>query len=569
MASIQRKIEEIFNNDKGKAEKASVVLDKIVDQDDYVRLRRELRIRNKENNPLYKCDECGTELELSCTPNELGQHTFYFKHIKDPAFDECSIKTDSNRSAEEILKRQYAFKSESNAHIFLKREVGEIIRWFIDPNVIVDKQFIKDKFGDTEKRKPDVYFRLDDQEITIEFQVNNTFHSVIQERESFYERNKISLIWVFAEFEPGSFQSIAIKDIYIPNGNNAFVFDEEAKQASHEQQKLVLKVFYKKYMIYNETVDFEWKSELIDIGQLKYDSITLRPFYFNCNADRQLAQDNLDNYFKEKKEKKLISGARKLAADLLIFLSRHKQNDTISEEHDYELLKLKCLKEIEINTLNQEVNLNRLFKGNNNIIQSLLYDNKLHYNLVSFLLKADVLNFPIEAINVDNKSTFIAIMEIYPNSNELVQILFARGYKLSKHDRKYINSIFSGIELKRINFLLKAYEKLNLNQQLKFFQLNLNEFLVIESSKQGKLVIIGKENQSLIWLANLAAVQYQKFWYYFDYAFKYYGFYEILFKMQNNASFLKNYNHLKNQQHQRNIEFEEILFVLYPELIHP
>ena len=197
-----------------------------------------------------------------------------------------------------------------------------------------------------------------------------------------------------------------------------------------------------------------------------------------------------------------------------------------------------------------------------------MYDDKLHYNLVCFLLKADVLNLPIKSINVDNKSTLISILEIYPNSNELVQILFARGYKLCEEDRKYIKSIYSGIELKRINFVFNAYEKLNLYQQLKFFQLNLNEFLAIESSKQGKLVIIGKENQSLIWLANLAAVQYQKFWYYFDYAFKYYGFYEILFKMNNNTSFLKSYIQLKNHRHQRNIEFEEVLFALYPELIH-
>lgn len=564
-----RTIEKIFNNDTGKDENASSILSKINDQDAYVNLRRLLRKRNSENNPLYKCEECGTELELSCMPDGKGEHSFYFRHFKDPGFDKCSIKTGTNRTEEEILRYQYAFKSESNAHKSLKREVGEIVRLFIDPNVIVDKQFIKDKFGDTERRKPDVYFHLNDQEITIEFQVNNTFHSVIQERESFYERNKISLLWVFAEFEPESFQSITIKDIYIPNGNNAFVFDDEAKQTSYEQQKLVLKVFFKKYVVSNEMVDFEWKSELINIGQLKYDSITLRPYYFDCNADRQLAQDNLDKYFNEKKEKKLISGAKKLATELLKFLSRHRQNDTISEEHDYELLKLKCLKEIEVNTLNQEVNLNKLFKGNNNIIQSLLYDNKVHYNLVCFLLKADVLNFPIEVINVDNKSTLIAILEKYPNSNELVQILFARGYKLNKQDREYINSIYSGIELKRINFLFKAYEKLNLYQQLKFFELNLNEFLVIESSKQGKLVIIGKENQSLIWLANLAAVQYQKFWYYFDYAFKYYGFYEILFKMNNNASFLKSYNQLKNQHHHRNIEFEEVLFALYPELIHP
>lgn len=569
MVYINRKIENIFNNDSGKDEKASQILGNIKDQDDYVRLRRKLRIRNKENNPFYKCAECGTVLELSCMPNYEGEHTFYFKHFKDPGFDKCSIKTNTNRSIEEINRQQYAFKSESNAHIELKKKVGKIISLFHDSNVVIDKKFIHSKFGDSERRKPDIYFNFNNKEITIEFQINNTYHSVIQEREAFYESNRISLIWVFGEFDPGSFQSITVKDIYVPNGNNAFIFDDEAEHESYAQKQLCLKVYFKRYFTEDDDIKFHWEYEVINLKQLTYNPVTHRPFYFDCEKSKKQAHHELDRLNNIQKEKIIVANALSLAEELLDFLSRHKKKDYIFKEHDFHLLKLSGLSEFELSTINNKIGLNKLFKNNNNIIQSLLEDKNNHYCLISFLLKAKNITIPIQSINGDHKSTYISICEVFPHSDELIQLLFARGYKLMEVDKAYIETNSSGIELKKLNFLLNGYQNLKDFSQMSFFKNYNKEFLVIESSKNKKLTIIGNESQNLIWLANLAAVQYQKFWYYFDYAFKYYGFYKILFETDNNASFLKRYNQLKNQNHQRHIEFEKVLFALYPELNHP
>ena len=556
-------IEEIFNNDIGKDEHASIILNKITDKDDYVFLRRSIRIRNKDKNPLYKCSECGTELELSCMPDGNGEHSFFFKHIKDPKFKFCSIKTNSNLSKDEIQKRQYLFKSESNAHILLKKTVGKIIYKYISSEVIIDKKFINDKYGDKEKRKPDIYFDYKDFAITIEFQINNTFHSIIQEREAFYERNQISLIWVFGEFDPESFQSISIKDIYIPNGNNAFVFDYEVEQTCHRLETLCLKVYYKKYSIKNEQISYEWTNEIITIDQIQYNQVTLRPYFFDSISDKSRVEEELKTIIQEQKIKSEKLRINRQAKAFKEFLTKLKNND--SNSYELYLMKATSLSPFEAQVFNDELNLNKTYKDNNNAIQLLLEDKMDHYNLICFLLKSIKLDISIQSVNKSLETTFISLMKKY-SSSTIRQHLFSRGYRFQNLDLEYIQKEYSLIEQKRFVFEFSGFEKLSNFNLIHFFSDNLNEFLVIESAKIGKLSVIGNENQSLIWMANLAADKYKKYWFYFDKAFSFYSLYEKLFKSDTKGTFRKNHESLSQISHDRYIEFEQIIAILYPEL---
>lgn len=557
-------IEKIFNRDTGKEESATSIFSKFRDNDDYVKLRRILRIRNKQKNFLYLCDECGTELEISCMPDGEGDHTYYFKHIRDPKFTICSLKTDSNYSQEEILKRQYAFKSESNAHIMLKQKVGEIIRRFVYPDVIIDKKFINDRFGDKEKRKPDIYFKLNQHEITIEFQVNNTFHSIIQEREAFYERNKISLIWVFGEFNPDSFQSITIKDIYIPNGNNAFVFDNDAEQASYTQQTLCLKVFYKKYSIKNDLVIYNWENEIIPIMKIKFNSVTFRPFHFDCAANREQVEHELETLLINREIEFKRSNANSKANKIKNFLTDFKNNDHIFT--DTQLETIIAMSDYEADILNDTIGLNKTFNGGKNVIQVLLEEAN-HRNLVMFLLKAINVKIPFQSVSDANETTFVSIFRLTTSPTYAIQLLFSRGYKLSEIDNNYIIEHFQHKEQNEHFYTLKAYEMLESYPKIEYFYSNIKKYLVIESAKQGRLTILGNENQKLNWMANLAADKYQKYWYYFDKAFSYYGFYEELFSADKNGTFKKNMALLSTMIHSKDQEFEDVLYILYPELI--
>jgi hypothetical protein len=563
MSIYPRSIDEIFNNDSGKEEIATTILNRIMDNDDYVRLRRLIRIRNKDKNPLYKCGECGTELELSCMPDGNGEHSFFFKHIKDPQFILCSVKTNSDLSKDEIQKRQYLFKSESNAHILLKKTVGEIVRLYVSPEVIIDKKYISDKFGDKEKRKPDIYFEYKNRAVTIEFQINNTFHSVIQEREAFYERNQISLIWVFGEFNPESFQSISVKDIYIPNGNNAFVFDYEVKQTCQRLETLCLKVYYKQYSIKNEQITYEWANEIITIDQIQYNQVTLRPYFFDCINDKIRIEEELKIIIQEQKIKSEILRISRQTKAFKEFLTKLKNNDNSS--YELYLMKASSLSPLEAQVFNDELNLNKTFKDKNNTIQLLLEDKIDHYNLLCFLLKSNKLDISIESVNKSLETTFISLMRKY-SSSSIRQLLFSRGYRLHSLDNEYIQREYSTIEQKRFIFEFRGFEKLLNFNLIHFFSDNLNEFLVIESAKIGKLSVLGNENQSLIWMANLAADKYQRYWYYFDKAFSFYSLYEKLFRIDSKGTFKKKYESLATIRHQRNSEFEEIISILYPEL---
>ncbi len=565
MVEIKRTIEDIFNNDTGKDEKASTILLEINDPDGYVDLRRDLRERNKKENPRYLCEECGTPLELSCTPNYKGGHTFYFKHLKDPGFDKCSIKTGVALDKKDILRKQYEFKSESNAHKMLKKRVGEIIRKYICSEVIVDKNFILDRFGDKERRKPDIYFKYKNREITLEFQINNTFHSVIQEREEFYERNKISLMWIFGEFDPFSFQSITIKDIYVPNGNNAFVFDDEAEWASYDQNILCLKVWYKKYEIKNELVEAEWQHKIITIDQVKYDPETGRPYYFDCCADKKQKEDELKSVFKERQRERNLSFAREKANEIKNFLSQFRMKDYIP--YEYELMLVNSLNPLECEVLNDVLDLNKTFKNGNNVIQLLLKEKLNHRKLVSFLLKAKGIQIPLQLVNDENETALITIKKAYPNSRELAKLLFSRGYKMNQLDKEFFCAHYSELKQKELLFLYSGFEKLSNFSQMEFFETNLNKFLVIESAKNGKLTILGNEKQSLVWMANLAAERYSEYWYFFDRAFKFYGQYERLFIQDKNGTFRKNYEKLISKQYPHRKVFEKVIGIFYPEIL--
>lgn len=562
---INRSIDRVFNRDTGKDEDASSILENFTDKDDYVRLRRKIRIRNKEHNSLYLCEECGTELELSCIPDGKDDHTYFFKHIKDPVFVQCSKKTDSHLSKEEILKRKFAFKSESNEHLRLKQKVGEIVKQFIDCDVIIDKQFIHDRFGDTERRKPDIFFRLDGKEVTIEFQVNNTFHTVIQEREAFYERNGISLIWVFGEFDPKTFQSITIKDIFIPNGNNAFVFDNEAEQASYDNKTLCLKVFYKKCRISNDVIDYEWINEIVIIRQLQYNPNTLRPYYFDCEKNKREFENQLETLRISKKREKEQSEAIAKAQKMKQFLSRFKQN-----ELEYRInypFELDILSDLEVEVLNNEVNLNRTFENGDNVLQTFLKKDK-HQNLIEFLLKYHTLKIAIESINNNNETSLISILKSpFYSSIYYSKLLFAAGYKLNSLDLKYISSTYDQKENKSLIYLYTSYQKLNALSLIDYFTFNMNEFLVIESAKRGELTILGNENQSLVWMANLAIDSYRNHWYYFDKAFTYYGFYANIFNSDKKHTFRKKMELLTEMdRNSKDSKFEEVLMILYPEI---
>lgn len=275
-----------------------------MESDDIILLRRKLRTANREGKPILVCAECLTKLELRCNKlsrKNRGKDYYFFKHYKD--VKECSIKTDSHLPVGVLLARKYENVKESIPHIELKNRLGYIIMQFHSPKIIsIDSKFYFDKFGGREKRKPDVYAVIGDKEYAFEIQLNTTFLSVIEEREAFYERNNVSILWIFKNFplEDG-LQRLTQKDIYVPNRLNAFVLDNEMLNLSIERKKLHLRVYYKTFLVDGWKICSQWNTKIVTIEDLTYTG-NCKPFFYDSLADKENAKRELER----KKEEYLL-----------------------------------------------------------------------------------------------------------------------------------------------------------------------------------------------------------------------------------------------------------------------
>jgi len=297
-----RTVEDILNLETGENITASALLDNM-DSDDIVLLRRKLRTANREGKPILVCAECSTKLELRCNKlsrESRGDDFYFFKHYKD--IKECSIKTDSHLPAGVLLARKYENVKESTPHIDLKNRLGYIIEQFHSPEKIsIDSKFYFDKSGNGERRKPDVYAVIEGREYAFEIQLNTTFLSVIEEREAFYERNDVSILWIFKHFPlEDNLQRLTQKDIYVPNRLNAFVLDDEMLDLSIKARKLHLRVYYKTFRVEGWQICGCWDTEVITIKDLKY-AEDYKPFFYDSFADKENAKQELGQKEEERK----------------------------------------------------------------------------------------------------------------------------------------------------------------------------------------------------------------------------------------------------------------------------
>jgi hypothetical protein len=370
-----RTVENILNLETGENITASALLDNM-DSDDIVLLRRKLRTANREGKPIFVCAECLTKLELRCNKlsrESRGNDFYFFKHYKDVR--ECSIKTDSHLPAGVLLARKYENVKESTAHIDLKNRLGYIIEQFHSPEKIsIDNKFYFDKSGNGEKRKPDVYAVIEGREYAFEIQLNTTFLSVIEEREAFYEKNDVSILWIFKHFPlEDCLQRLTQKDIYIPNRLNAFVLDDEMLDLSIKARKLHLRVYYKTFRVEGWQICGYWDTEVITIKDLKY-AEDYKPFFYDSFADKENAKQELEQKEEERRlERQRIRRIQQQEQERLVTQQRIKQRKISrcktlinllqsdidhSEERQSELLEdkkqLEC-KIDELQTKNQEI----------------------------------------------------------------------------------------------------------------------------------------------------------------------------------------------------------------------
>ena len=243
--------------------------------------RRNLQEEYLMGHARFICPECKQPVKISGHKLARGR-VCYFAHFKDS--DDCSYKTGTHRSKEEIERLKYSLVQESDRHKRLKTAIssalkGEQSKFKGVENVECEKRINSD-IPYLNWRRPDIYAEYNGRKYVFELQLSTTFVSVVVDRDIFYRLNDYNIIWVF-NFEDNAeyvnLHNLMCKDIYYANKRNVFIFDTDAEELSKEKGELVLKC---RWLDENG----QWSSDqYVTLDMLQYDEENHKAYVFDAD----------------------------------------------------------------------------------------------------------------------------------------------------------------------------------------------------------------------------------------------------------------------------------------------
>lgn len=283
--------------------------------------RRNIQEEYLMGHARFICPECKQPVKISGHKLARGR-VCYFTHFKDS--DDCSYKTGTHRSKEEIERLKYSLVQESDRHKRLKTIIasalnGEQSKSKGVENVECEKR-IKSDIPYLNWRRPDIYAEYNGRKFVFELQLSTTFVSVVVDRDIFYRLNDYNIIWVF-NFEDNAeyvnLHNLMCKDIYYANKRNVFIFDADAEERSKEKGELVLKC---RWLDENG----QWSNDqYVTLDMLQYDEENHKAFVFD--ADKAY----LENHPELKTIRKQLEHTREYL--LLGLINRLKEEEKIKQ----------------------------------------------------------------------------------------------------------------------------------------------------------------------------------------------------------------------------------------------
>ena len=290
--------------------------------------RRNLQEEYLMGHARFICPECKQPVKISGHKLARGR-VCYFAHFKDS--DDCSYKTGTHRTKEEIEKLKYSLVQESDRHKRLKSAIASALkgeRSISVKNVECEKR-IKSDIPYLNWRRPDIYAEYNGRKFVFELQLSTTFVSVIVDRDIFYRLNDYNIIWVF-NFEDNAeyvnLHNLMCKDIYYANKRNVFIFDTDAEERSKEKGELVLKC---RWLDKNG----QWSNDqYVTLDMFQYDEENCKPFI--VDADKAY----LEKYPEYVARRKQLEHSREYF--LRTLMERQKREEELEERKKEECSKL-------------------------------------------------------------------------------------------------------------------------------------------------------------------------------------------------------------------------------------
>ena len=322
------KIKEVFDIETGETLYAEDFFKKPIDE--LQRWRTIFQQCISQGNRRFICPKCLEMIRISGRGDERGIPSI-FTHKNDSVYCE---KTTTGQSVEDINRKKYGLFGQSQRHKDLKQELYDRL---CDKNSLslgVRNVEIEKRVYSTQPffswRQPDVQIEYKGHKIVFEIQLSTTFLSVITERDTFYRLNDYYIIWIF-NFDDNrkyvDLNNLAMKDIYITNKRNAFIFDDEAKEWSRESGQLVLKCNWVEpdSTWHYANTEKRFGGERVTLDMLKFDHDKHKLYYYDAEAPyyeqhpdiaKRLIdeQKTREEYIKELEQKAQEKDIRKQAA---------------------------------------------------------------------------------------------------------------------------------------------------------------------------------------------------------------------------------------------------------------
>lgn len=266
------KMTSIYNLDTEEEEAADYFLQQ--NEETVFRLRRSIHSGKKR----YACPVCMSKVILKVS--KLGNPFFSHTPLKEGQV--CFLVDQSNTETRRI--QEYNYHKESEAHIFLKETIAWRLKRTtgVDSNSVKIEKVIKGQAVPKTWKKPDVQFMTkNSNRFAVEIQLSNTWLSDIVKRELFYQKEGISILWVFDSFSPGGYVKTTKKDIFYNNPFvNIFVFNEDAANMSDLTGDLHLDCYFKfPEKTGRDTYMMRWQNKLFNIKNIRIDKTSKKPYF--------------------------------------------------------------------------------------------------------------------------------------------------------------------------------------------------------------------------------------------------------------------------------------------------
>ncbi len=196
--------------------------------------------RLKNSDTPYVCRLCG---QVVIVPMHPQTKEYYFKHWRQNV--ECQWTSDNGSSVDAVNSMIFGGIQEGPLHRRIVRETAQLLK--VSKNVSdvwEDERFTSANNGDF--KKPDLRFVYNNQMFVIEVQLATTQRPIITERNAFYRRENIPIIWVVWAPPPISLLAhrASVIDIITDHQDNLFSFDEETIRQTRESGVFLMRVHW-------------------------------------------------------------------------------------------------------------------------------------------------------------------------------------------------------------------------------------------------------------------------------------------------------------------------------------